>query len=114
MEPEATSLAPMLYLCATPIGNMEDITLRAIRVLGAVAAVYCEDTRRTRALLTKLNIKKPLASCRRKTRPRAQEIVARVLAGEAVAYVSDAGMPGVSDPGDGSFRPASRRARRSR
>ena len=101
MDPEATSLAPMLHLCATPIGNTEDITLRAIRVLGAVAAVYCEDTRRTGALLTKLNIKKPLASCRRENEAaRAQEIVARVLAGEAVAYVSDAGMPGVSDPGE--------------
>lgn len=101
MNAELTPLAPMLYLCATPIGNMEDITLRVIRVLGAVAAVYCEDTRHTGALLAKLGIKKPLASCRRENEAaRAQEIVARVLAGEAVAYVSDAGMPGVSDPGE--------------
>lgn len=94
-------LAPGLYLCATPIGNMEDITLRALRVLGEAAAVYCEDTRRTGALLAKLNIKKPLVSCREQNEAaRAREIVARVLSGEAVAYVSDAGMPGVSDPGE--------------
>jgi 16S rRNA (cytidine1402-2'-O)-methyltransferase len=102
MNPEERApLAPMLYLCATPIGNMEDITLRAARVLGAVAAVYCEDTRHTGALLAKLHIKKPLASCRKENEAaRAGEIVSRVLMGEAVAYVSDAGMPGVSDPGE--------------
>lgn len=94
-------LSPALYLCATPIGNMEDITLRAIRVLGAVSAVYCEDTRRTGLLLSKLNIKKPLVSCREHNEAaRAAQIVSRVRAGEAIAYVSDAGMPGVSDPGE--------------
>ena len=94
-------LSPALYLCATPIGNMEDITLRAIRVLGGAAAVYCEDTRRTGLMLARLNIKKPLVSCRAHNEAaRAAEIAARVLAGEAIAYVSDAGMPGVSDPGE--------------
>lgn len=98
---ENAALEPMLYLCATPIGNMEDITLRAIRVLGGAAAVYCEDTRRTGALLSKLNIKKPLVSCREQNEAsRAAEIVARVLSGDAIAYVSDAGMPGISDPGE--------------
>lgn len=102
MKPEENApLAPGLYLCATPIGNMEDITLRAVRVLGSVAAVYCEDTRRTGALLHKLGVKKPLVSCREQNEAaRAQEIVARALSGEAVAYVSDAGTPGVSDPGE--------------
>ncbi len=101
MNPEDKApLAPGLYLCATPIGNMEDITLRAIRVLGGAAAVYCEDTRRTGALLAKIGVKKPLVSCREQNEAaRAKEIVARVFAGEALVYVSDAGMPGVSDPG---------------
>ena len=98
---ESAPLVPMLYLCATPIGNMEDITLRAVRVLGAVSAVYCEDTRRTGALLSRLGIKKPLVSCRAQNEnARAAEIVSRVKAGEAVAYASDAGMPGISDPGE--------------
>ncbi len=98
---ESAPLSPMLYLCATPIGNMEDITLRAVRVLGAVSAVYCEDTRRTGALLSRLGIKKPLVSCRAQNEnARAAEIVSRVKAGEAVAYASDAGMPGISDPGE--------------
>ncbi len=101
METDAAPLAPMLYLVATPIGNMEDITYRAVRVLACVAAVYCEDTRRTGALLSKLGIKKPLVSCREQNEAaRAEEIVSRVKAGKPIAYVSDAGMPCVSDPGE--------------
>ncbi len=95
------TLEPMLYLCPTPIGNLEDITLRAIHTLSACEAIYCEDTRRTALLLRHLDIKKPLLSCHTHNEAqRAEEIAARVLAGEAVAYVSDAGMPGISDPGE--------------
>lgn len=97
----AESLAPMLYLCPTPIGNLEDITLRAIRVLSACAAVYCEDTRRTALLMNHLGLKKPLLACHTHNEAqRGEEIANRVLGGEAVAYVSDAGMPGISDPGE--------------
>lgn len=90
-----------LYLCPTPIGNMEDMTLRALRVLRECAAVYCEDTRNTGALMSKLSISKPLISCHEHNeRSRAEEIGERVLNGEAIAFVSDAGMPGISDPGE--------------
>lgn len=90
-----------LYLCPTPIGNMEDMTLRTLRVLRECTAVYCEDTRNTGALMNKLEISKPLISCHEHNeRGRAEEIGERVLNGEAVAFVSDAGMPGISDPGE--------------
>ena len=90
-----------LYLCPTPIGNMEDMTLRALRVLRECAAVYCEDTRNTGALMNKLEISKPLISCHEHNeRGRAEEIGERVLNGEVIAFVSDAGMPGISDPGE--------------
>ena len=90
-----------LYLCPTPIGNMEDMTLRALRVLRECAAVYCEDTRNTGALMNRLEISRPLISCHEHNeRSRAEEIGQRVLAGEAIAFVSDAGMPGISDPGE--------------
>lgn len=95
------ALPAMLYLCPTPIGNLEDITLRAIRVLSACAAVYCEDTRRTAQLMNHLGLKKPLIACHTHNEAqRGAEMARRVLAGEAVAYVSDAGMPGISDPGE--------------
>lgn len=90
-----------LYLCPTPIGNMEDMTLRALRVLKECDAVYCEDTRNTGALMGKLEISKPLISCHEHNEmARAEEIGQRVLNGEAIAFVSDAGMPGISDPGE--------------
>ena len=91
----------MLLLCATPIGNLGDLTPRVREALASCDAVYCEDTRRTLTLLNHIGIKKPLVSCYRENeRQRAQEVVARIQAGEAVVYVSDAGMPGVSDPGE--------------
>ena len=90
-----------LYLCGTPIGNMEDITLRALRVLRECSRVYCEDTRNTGALLSRLEISKPLISCHEHNEEqRAAEIAERVQSGEAIAFVSDAGLPGISDPGE--------------
>ena len=95
-------LESKLYFCPTPIGNLGDITLRVIRVLEGCGAVYCEDTRRTGILLQHLGLAgKPRFSCHSHNEAqRAEEIGQRVLRGEAVAYVSDAGMPGISDPGE--------------
>ncbi|MEA4915665.1 MAG: 16S rRNA (cytidine(1402)-2'-O)-methyltransferase [Christensenella sp.] len=91
----------MLLLCATPIGNLGDLTLRVREALTTCDAVYCEDTRRTLTLLNHIGIKKPLVSCYRENeRQRAQEVVSRLQAGETIVYVSDAGMPGISDPGE--------------
>jgi 16S rRNA (cytidine1402-2'-O)-methyltransferase len=89
-----------VYLVATPIGNLEDITLRALRTLRECDVIACEDTRHTRKLLNRYEIQKPLVSCHEHNEhERAQQIVDRVLAGQAVAIVSDAGLPGISDPG---------------
>jgi 16S rRNA (cytidine1402-2'-O)-methyltransferase len=90
----------VLYLVATPIGNLEDITYRAVRVLGEVDVIACEDTRETRKLLDRYGIRKPTISYHEHNEAeRAAELAARMLAGEKVALVSDAGMPLVSDPG---------------
>jgi 16S rRNA (cytidine1402-2'-O)-methyltransferase len=89
-----------LYLVATPIGNLEDITYRAVRVLREVSVIACEDTRQTRKLLDHFQIQKPTVSYHEHNEAeRAAELVARLLAGESIALVSDAGMPLVSDPG---------------
>jgi 16S rRNA (cytidine1402-2'-O)-methyltransferase len=89
-----------LYVVATPIGNLEDMTLRGIRMLGEVAAVACEDTRQTVKLLNRYNIKKPLLSYfQPKEGRRIPEILAILRSGKDVALVSDAGTPGLSDPG---------------
>ena len=91
----------MLLLCATPIGNLGDLTPRVREALTNCDAIYCEDTRRTLTLLNHIGIKKPLVSCYRENeRQRAEEVVRRLEAGETIVYVSDAGMPGVSDPGE--------------
>lgn len=88
------------YLCATPIGNLADITLRVLEALRECACIYAEDTRHTRKLLNHFEITTPLLSCHAHNEAqRAQEIAARVLGGDAICYVSDAGMPGISDPG---------------
>ncbi len=93
-------LAAGLYLVATPIGNLSDITLRALEVLKACAMVACEDTRVSAVLLAHYGISKPLLSVREHNEARAaQRIVAAVAEGAAVAYVSDAGTPAISDPG---------------
>ena len=89
-----------IYLVATPIGNLEDITLRALRILKECDLIACEDTRHTRKLLNHFGIDKPLVSYHEHNEAgRAAELVGRAAAGEAVAIVSDAGMPGISDPG---------------
>jgi 16S rRNA (cytidine1402-2'-O)-methyltransferase len=89
-----------VYLVATPIGNLEDITLRALRTLRECDLIACEDTRRTRKLLNRYEIQKPLISCHEHNEyERAGLIVERVQSGQAVAVVSDAGLPGISDPG---------------
>ena len=96
-------IAPMpgtLYLVATPIGNLNDITLRAIKVLGDVNLIACEDTRHTRKLLTHYDINTRTVSYHEHNeRERAVELLERLQNGENVAVVSDAGTPGISDPG---------------
>lgn len=96
--PQAT-----LYVVATPIGNLADITLRALHVLQIVDAVACEDTRHTQSLLRAYGIDRPssglLAVHQHNEAEAAQSVIARLANGERIAYVSDAGTPGVSDPG---------------
>ncbi len=89
-----------LYVVATPIGNLEDITLRALRTLKEVDVIYAEDTRVISKLLAKYEIRKPLHRLdASKEESRVDEIVERLQGGESIAYVSDAGTPGISDPG---------------
>jgi 16S rRNA (cytidine1402-2'-O)-methyltransferase len=90
----------MLAVCATPIGNLEDVTLRVLRALADVDLVLCEDTRRTRVLLDRHGVRARLLSYHEHNEARrAAEIVPRLVAGERIAVVSDAGLPGVNDPG---------------
>jgi len=85
---------------ATPIGNLEDITLRALRLLREVALIAAEDTRHTRKLLARYEIETPLLSFHEHSPPaRLQTILQRLESGESVALVTDAGTPGISDPG---------------
>lgn len=89
-----------LYLVATPIGNLEDLTFRALRVLREVDLIACEDTRRTQQLLNHYNIPTPTRSYHEHNEmTRAPELIIEMEEGEHLALVSDAGMPGVSDPG---------------
>ena len=90
----------MLYVCPTPIGNLEDITLRALRVLREVDLVLAEDTRHTGQLLHHFQIQQPLESLHEHNeREKAARILDLLAQGKKVALVSDAGMPGISDPG---------------
>lgn len=90
----------MLYVVATPIGNLEDVTLRALRVLREVDVIAAEDTRRTRKLLARYEIHTPLTSYHEgNERAKAEVLAQRLEAGESVALVSDAGTPTISDPG---------------
>jgi 16S rRNA (cytidine1402-2'-O)-methyltransferase len=89
-----------LYLVPTPIGNLEDITFRALRVFNSVDSIICEDTRQTIKLLNHFEIKKPLKSFFTYNQPRRiPEIIRELAAGKNLALVSDSGMPGISDPG---------------
>jgi len=95
-----SGLAPGLYLVATPIGNLGDITLRALDVLKRVDRIACEDTRQTQKLLNHFQIATPTVSCHQHNeRQRAVELIESLKAGGRIALVSDAGMPGISDPG---------------
>ncbi len=89
-----------LVVSPTPIGNLEDVTLRALRELGGADLVLCEDTRRTRVLLDRHGIRARLLSFHRHNEAkRTAEVVPRLLAGERIALASDAGLPGMNDPG---------------
>lgn len=89
-----------LYIVGTPIGNLQDITLRALETLKSVDVIACEDTRHTLGLLTHYGIKKPLISYYKpKEREGAEKIISNLSAGKSVALVTDAGMPCISDPG---------------
>jgi 16S rRNA (cytidine1402-2'-O)-methyltransferase len=97
---EEAALAPGLYLVATPIGNLGDITLRALDVLKQADRIACEDTRQTQKLLNHFNIETPTISCHQHNeRQRSHELLEALKAGGRIAVVSDAGMPGISDPG---------------
>lgn len=91
----------MIYFVATPIGNLKDITLRALETLRSVDEIYCEDTRHTLKLLNAYDIKKPLIACHKfNEKAAADKIVLSARAGREIAIVSDAGMPVISDPGN--------------
>ena len=93
-------LAPGLYLVATPIGNLEDITLRALRVLRTVDRIACEDTRQTQKLLNHFEIHTPTVSYHMHNEgSRTEELIANLKLGGRIAVVSDAGTPGIADPG---------------
>lgn len=100
MHSDPPPLAPGLYLVATPIGNLGDITLRALDVLRSASRIACEDTRQTQKLLNHYSITTPTVSCHEHNeRSRAAELIAAIKGGQVIAVVSDAGMPGISDPG---------------
>jgi 16S rRNA (cytidine1402-2'-O)-methyltransferase len=93
-------LAPGLYLVATPIGNLEDITLRALRILRSVDRIACEDTRQTQKLLNRFEIHTPTVSYHMHNEgSRTEELIAELKVGARIAIVSDAGTPGIADPG---------------
>ncbi len=96
-----------LFVVATPLGNLDDLTFRAVKCLKEVTLVACEDTRRTAKLLNHLGIKKPLISCfEHNELARIDELLGKIASGEDVALVSDAGTPTISDPGFALVRAA--------
>ena len=97
---DAPGLAPGLYVVSTPIGNLRDITLRALETLAAADLILCEDTRHSATLLTHYGIRTPRQSLHEHNeRAKAEEVVAMVAGGKAIAQISDAGTPLLSDPG---------------
>lgn len=99
-----------LYIISTPIGNLQDITIRALDVLKSVDFVLCEDTRETRKLLERYEINKPLISFHQHTDERKLcEVIARISSGQSAAYATDAGTPNISDPGAQLVRQAAER-----
>src|SRR4249919_900590 len=103
-------MAGTLFVVATPIGNLEDLTFRALRTLREVDLVAAEDTRRTSKLLAHYEIRKPLVSLREHNETReTPRLLDRIEKGEQVALVSDAGTPGIADPGAGLVRAAHER-----
>ena len=90
-----------LYLCATPIGNLEDITFRVIRTLKEVDLIAAEDTRHSKKLLNHYEIKTPMTSYHEHNKvEKAKELVRQMLAGKNLALITDAGTPAISDPGE--------------
>ncbi len=89
----------MLYIVPTPLGNLDDITRRAVKILDKVSVIYSEDTRRTRQLITHLGISTPIQRYKDRDPHLVDRILTRLAAGEEIALASDAGMPVVSDPG---------------
>ena len=107
MTPSSVPQPGTLYVVATPLGNLEDLSFRAVRVLGEVDLVLAEDTRRTRGLLAHLDLHKPLESLHGDSHPgRITHVLEALAEGHSVAYLSDAGTPGVSDPGAALVRAA--------
>lgn len=99
-EDKKTAGAGVLYLCATPIGNLEDMTYRAVRMLGEVPLIAAEDTRHTRQLLTHFDIHARLTSYHEHNKlTKGPELIEYILQGNDLACVSDAGLPGICDPG---------------
>ncbi|SHH46295.1 16S rRNA (cytidine1402-2'-O)-methyltransferase [Caloranaerobacter azorensis DSM 13643] len=95
----------VLYVCPTPIGNLEDITIRVLNVLKSVDLIAAEDTRHTLKLLNHYDIKKPLTSYHEHNmKQKGKILIDKLLKGENIALVSDAGMPGISDPGEDLIR----------
>ena len=101
MNPDSSETSSgTLWICATPIGNLDDVTLRLLATLREVDAILAEDTRQTSKLLARHEISKPLVSCHAHTSPaKIAALAERLAAGESFALVTDAGTPGISDPG---------------
>lgn len=100
-------MAGTLYLCATPIGNLEDITLRVLQTLREVDVIAAEDTRNSRKLLNRFEIKTPMTSYHEYNKyDKGRQLIEQLLSGKNIAVITDAGMPGISDPGEELVRMA--------